>query len=114
MLQMMEFNIKNIPAKVFLGIGEGERSMQQKILISVKFEVETHKAEISDNIEDTVDYFQVYEFVQHFPGMQNYNLVEKLHHDLFEALIREFPKIKNLSLKIEKFPFEEGSVVVEN
>ncbi|MCF7831013.1 dihydroneopterin aldolase [Candidatus Gracilibacteria bacterium] len=110
----MKFQIKDIETEVFLGVEKLERSIKQKILISFSFDLDTSKSEVSDDIADTVDYFPIQEFIKNFPQEKEFNLLEKLHHDLLNELNKNFPDLRNTFLQIEKFPFVKGSVVISN
>lgn len=114
MLQMMKYELREIPTHVFLGITEEEKAAKQTVLTSLSFEFDPAPAIKTDDIDQTVDYEEIYNFIQNFPRNQRFNLIERLHSELLSALKQEFPDIKNLHLRIEKFPFEDGSVVVEN
>jgi len=110
----MKFQLKDIETKVFLGIEEQEQNTKQKILISLSFDFDTSKAEMSDDIADTLNYFPIQEFIKNFPQKKKFNLLEKLHRDLLNEIEENFPNLKNLTLQIEKFPFKKGSVLVIN
>ena len=110
----MKFQLRDIEVKVFLGTDEAERAQKQKILVSVTWQTDTRKAEVSDDLADTVSYFSVREFVKNFSGEQAFHLLEKFHRELLDALAEQFPKAGDLELKIQKFPFFEGSVIVSN
>ena len=97
---------------VHLGIAESEQAKKQKILVDLEYEVDTEDAEVTDDLEDTQDYFGIYEYIQNFPRDKKYALLEKLYADLVDSLSEEFDLIDKIDLKIEKFPFEEGSVIV--
>ncbi len=110
----MQFTLTNIPVKIYLGVPDTERATKQTILVSIAFEFQTNKAEKSDDIQDTVDYFTIYQTVQNFPQNKSFKLLESFHHSLHKMLQTQFPTIKNWRLKIEKFPFEDGSIVIHN
>ena len=111
---MMKFEIQDIEIFLSIGTTEEERATQQRILISLAWETDTTKAEQSDDINDTTDYFAIRECVTNFAKDTSFNLLEKLHHELFQTLQNYFPELQNLQITIEKFPFESGSVRVEN
>lgn len=111
-LILMKFKLKEIPVNIFLGVLKEERKEKQKILISLSFKFDTKKAEKSDNIEDTIDYFEIYEFVQKFPKDREFKLLEFLYKELETAVSKSFPKIKKLKIKIKKFPFTSGSITI--
>lgn len=108
----MKFKINDIPVQLFLGVPNEERVQKQEILISLKFKFDTTKAEKSDEIKDTVDYFEIYQLVQNFPKEKEFQLIEHLYHELESELKTNFPLIKNWKIKIQKFPFESGSVSI--
>ncbi len=108
----MNFLLEDIELEVCLGVTTKERAKKQKILVSFSFEFDTEKAGKSDNITDTVDYFPIYEFLKNFPGDRKFRLLEKFYRELFEGLNNKFIQLKNLQLKIQKFPFESGRVVI--
>jgi 7,8-dihydroneopterin aldolase/epimerase/oxygenase len=110
----MKFEIRDIEILLSLGITPEERSLPQKIIISLFWNADTTKAEQSDNLADTTDYFVVREFVKTFLQDKSFSLLEKLHHELFQAVGNYFPELQDLKITIEKFPFESGSVVIEN
>lgn len=109
----MKFQLDNIEVEIFLGVPEEERKTKQKILVSLSFEAETEKAEKTDSIEDTVDYFEIYKFIKNFPKDVEFKLLEKFSHDLLTRLKERFSEIQKPKLMIQKFPFEDASILVE-
>ena len=97
---------------VFLGATKEEQSQKQKILVTIEYELETDNAEEFDEMEDTIDYLEIYELVRTFPGEKKYNLLEHLYKELEEGISDNFDMLENLHIEIEKFPFLEGSVIV--
>ncbi len=110
----MKFEIRDIEISLSLGTTDQERSVPQKVLVSLSWKADTSKAEISDDLEDTTDYYAVRESVKTFLNGKSFSLLEKMHHDLFQAVKNYFPELHDLKITIEKFPFENGSVVVGN
>ena len=109
----MNFTLNDIEVEIFLGVPEEERNKKQKILVSLSFEAEIEKSSKSDDIADTVDYFEIYSFVKNFPKEAQYCLLERFYRELLTALNENFPKAKNWNLKIKKFPFKDAVVIVE-
>ena len=110
----MKFEIRDIEILLSLGVTSEERETPQRILVSIFWNTDTTKVEQSDNLEDTTDYFAIRELVKSFLQGKSFSLLEKMHHDLFQAVQNYFPQLQDLKITIEKFPFESGSVVVEN
>ncbi len=110
----MKFALEDIEVEIFLGVPDEERAQKQKIMVSVYFEYDTATAEGSDDITDTVDYYQIYQVVKSFPGEKKYHLIERFYRDLFDFLSKKFDQIGDLQLKVQKFPFAEGRVLITN
>lgn len=110
----MKFRLRNIEVPINLGVTETERSQKQTILVSLAWRLRADKAAQSDDVNDTVDYFQIQQLIKNFPQGQQWHLLEKLHHDLLEAIENHFPELDEVTLTIEKFPFLDGSVTVSN
>ncbi|MCK5460735.1 dihydroneopterin aldolase [Candidatus Gracilibacteria bacterium] len=108
----MKFKLKDIEVEVFLGITGQERKNKQKILVTLLFKADEKPSIISDNIDDTLDYFEIYQFIKGFPKEKSFNLLEYLHHEMLEAISQKFPEAEDLELKIKKFPFPDGFVEV--
>ncbi len=108
----MKFKLKEIPVKIFLGVPKEERKDKQKILIDLSFKFDSKKAEKSDKIEDTIDYFEIYQFIQNFPQDKEFKLLEYFYKELETAILKKFLKIKKLKIKIQKFPFTSGSITI--
>lgn len=112
--QKMQFKLEKIDCWVHLGVPKWERENKQKILVSLDFSYDTGKAEISDNVTDTIDYFEIYKLVKNFCGEGEYRLIEKLHRDLCEKIQSNFPQISDLKIMIEKKPFSDASISLYN
>ncbi len=108
------YHLTGVPLMLHLGVGKEERKNKQKVLVDFSFRYETRFAAKSDDIADTVDYFEIYQFIQHFPEDREYCLIERLHAELLVGIEKKFPDIEVGELSITKFPFEAGSVSIQN
>ncbi len=110
----MQFTLDKIPIFINLGVTELERKSLQKILLTLDFEVDTKKAELSDDINDTVNYSVIYQKITQFIIGKKYNLLEKCYYDIIKFTCQEFKDIKIISLKLDKFPFSSGKITIQN
>lgn len=108
----MKYALQNIEAWIYLGVPEIERKNKQKIIINLQWEFDAHKSSTTDEINDTIDYFQIQQFLVRFEEGKSWNLLEKLHTDLLSSLTHKFPELENISLSITKFPFDSGQITV--
>jgi dihydroneopterin aldolase len=67
--------------------------------ISVSFEIET--LEDTDELENTVDYSQLYE-VCDFYFKQEFKLIETVAHAILDKVVEKYPFLKEVHIKINK------------
>ena len=70
-------------------------------LVNLILELNTEKAEISDKLEDTLNYQEVYDVVKREMEIPS-NLIEHAARRIFDALIENFPQILHLNLRLSK------------
>ena len=109
---MYTYTLKNIEVLLHLGVEASERTVSQKVLISLEFSFDGSVASGSDDIKDTVDYFEIQQYIKNFPEEKSFALLEKLHQTLQQGIEKKFPTITVRKLTLEKFPFKEGSVLI--
>ena len=83
------------------GCFEQERVIGTHFQVDLRMEVDTSRAEISDNIEDTVDYLEVYQVVKR--EMDNpSHLLEHVARRAGEAVRAQFSDTKNVVVRVSK------------
>ena len=105
MLRVMKFSLKDVDMSLYLGVSNEERFSKQTVKVSVRFSYDTEKAAQSDDLKDTIDYFDLYQLIKNFPKDREYKLLERLYEDLEQTILEAYPAIDSLRLKIEKIPF---------
>jgi len=83
------------------GCFEAERVVGTRFCVNLSFDVDTAKAEHSDDITDTVSYLDVYQIVKTEMQIPS-NLLEHVARRIANAVSREFPKISNIVVEIQK------------
>ena len=82
--------IKGLEVFAHHGVYENEKSKGQKFVINAEFEVDTLTASLSDDIEDTLDYAKVCEFIKDYMVVNQLNLLETLVNELSRKLLLTF------------------------
>jgi dihydroneopterin aldolase len=90
-----------------IGITPEERAQKQEVIIDVEFPTDTGKAAASDRIEDTVDYFAVYEAMKELVESQEFNLVEAMGEAIARRIFERFP-VSEVTLTVRKTKPMEG------
>ena len=83
------------------GCQEFKKRDGNTFLVNLILELNTEKAEISDKLEDTLNYQEVYDVVKHEMEIPS-NLIEHAARRIFDALIENFPQILHLNLRLSK------------
>ena len=86
-----------------IGVPDRERARSQKLLCTAVFPVpRLKKAASSDRLAHTVDYHALSRVLQATARQGERRLVEKLAHDLAQAVFKEFP-LPWIEIELKKF-----------
>tara|TARA_Y100000588_G_C14163498_1_gene885880 strand:- start:876 stop:1274 length:399 start_codon:yes stop_codon:yes gene_type:complete len=85
----------------FHGLHDEERKTGQYFLVNLECITNLHKAGVSDNIEDTINYSDIYQKVRRIIEGTPRNLLEAVAEEIADVLISDYP-IKNVTIKISK------------
>jgi len=78
-----------------------ERAIGTHFTVDLSFTTDTSRAEVSDNIADTVSYLDVYQVVK-AQMQQPSNLLEHVARRVGEAVLHEFPTVASITVKVSK------------
>jgi dihydroneopterin aldolase len=83
------------------GCFQQERAIGTHFTVDIVFNTDTSRAEQSDNIADTVSYLDVYQIVKR-EMQQPSNLLEHVARRVGEAVLKEFPAVTDIKVKVSK------------
>jgi FolB domain-containing protein len=93
--------IKDLLARGVIGISDRERAQPQDILVNIVIFTDTHRAAVSDNIEDCVNYRTVAKkILAHVETIERYT-VEALAADI-AGLCLEEKGVEGVRVRVEK------------
>jgi 7,8-dihydroneopterin aldolase/epimerase/oxygenase len=98
--EWIEINGLEVSGKI--GIPEGEREAPQRMLVSLRFQIETTFAALNDQLEKTIDYAAVAAEVEKVVQSTEAHLIERLVSEIGEALMIRFP-MERLEIELRKF-----------
>lgn len=84
------------------GCSEEERQHSQPFIVDAELYVDLSKSGKSDDINDTVDYVQVFKEVERIVTGQPRNLIEAVAEDIAKTLLEKFSLIDSVKLTIRK------------
>jgi 7,8-dihydroneopterin aldolase/epimerase/oxygenase len=94
--------IRDLEVRGKIGVPEKERENPQRLLVSLRFQIETSFAALNDQIEKTIDYAAVASGVEKVVTTSRAHLIEKLVSDIGDTLMAGFP-MKRLEIELQKF-----------
>jgi len=98
---MSTISIEGMEFFAYHGCFKEEQVIGTKFSIDLFMEVDTTKAESSDNLEDTVNYQSVYLVVKQQMDSKS-NLLEHVGRRVLESIRTTFPQIESARIKIRK------------
>ena len=107
---MDTITIKDLAVLCRIGVPDEERANPQRLLITVTMSGDFARACASDDIEQTLNYFDVSRRVVEFCRTESFKLIEKLAHELAAIITREFGA-ENVGILVKKFILSDARYV---
>lgn len=98
---MAKIYLEGIEIYSFHGYSKEERKIGGKYRVDLTLTIDTSKAELSDNLNDTLNYERIFTIVHEQMGQPS-KLLEHLGRKVIDALVAEFRDIEELDLTISK------------
>ena len=116
---MDEIRIRDLQVYAYHGVLEEETRLGQQFFVNATLYLNTVKAGISDNLEESVSYADVCLFMDKFMKENTFQLLEAVAEQMARAILIEFPLIREIALEIRKpqapipLPFASVSVCIK-
>jgi dihydroneopterin aldolase len=94
--------IKNAVFYAYHGVKQDEQNLGGKFELDVELVLDLAAATQTDSIKRTVDYESVYDYLQGVVTTKKYYLLEALANTIAIGLMREFPPIDEVTVRIRK------------
>ena len=98
---MSFITIDNMEFLAFHGCFEEERAIGTRFRVGLRMKVDTSRAQQSDNIDDTVNYQEVYQVVKR-EMMVSSHLLEHVAQRIGAAVKEAFPAVESLWVTVSK------------
>ena len=94
--------IEDLEIVTIIGLLEREKTTPQKLIINLEIRLDADKAAISDDINDTIDYFTLTKLVKEFIENSRFELLEKLADQTLKIINQFSDKIIDSTIEIKK------------
>ena len=98
---MATISIEGMEFHAYHGCYEEEQVIGNTFIVDVHMETETGSAELSDNLDETVNYADVFLIVKEQMGIKS-KLLEHVGRRIMDAVLARYPEIDIIELKISK------------
>lgn len=114
--------LKNAQFYAYHGAFEEEQSIGGKFEADVDIHTDFSEAAESDDLNKTVNYLEVYKFIDKIVHQKKYYLIETLATEIADNLLKSFPKIHKVCVRLRKnnvpigglIDYVEAEVIKEN
>lgn len=94
--------LKNLAFYGYHGVLAEENTLGQKFYVDIELYLNLKKAGMSDNIEDTISYAQVYEKVKNIVENKRFNLLEALAENIALTILDHDCQINQVFVQLRK------------
>lgn len=94
--------LKNLAFFSFHGVLDEEKSLGQKFYIDIELSLDLKKAGVTDNVQDTVSYAEIYQLVKEQVTEKRFNLLEALAENIADIILLKYKKVKEIAVFVRK------------
>jgi len=98
---MSKIYLENMEFYAFHGCFAEEQVIGNQFLVNAEIEVNTEESERTDNLGDTLNYQEVYQYIDK-EMQQKSKLLENVARRIVDRLRLKFPAIESIRIKISK------------
>ncbi len=103
--------IKNATFYAYHGAMKEEQHIGGRFEADVDIYTDFSKAAETDDLELTINYHDVYQYINKIVHDKNYYLIETLATVIADGLIVEFPTVKKVAVRVRKNSVPVGGVI---
>ena len=107
---MFRIRISELEVFYHVGVPEEERAQPQRLLVSIDMDVEADAAVSTDDVGDTINYFEVSQALLQFGNGRSWKLLERLTVELAEMIAKQYQPVK-VTVEVKKFILPEARFV---
>ena len=94
--------IKDLEVQFRMGVPDEERAQPQRLLISVEMELDVRSAAAADDLDQTVNYFEVYQAITGMGAGREWKLIETLAEEV-AGLVLQQRRVDAVRVEVKKF-----------
>ena len=107
---MSMITICDLEVRYHVGVPDVERASPQRLLITLELDLSFERCAVTDDVADTVNYFEVCQVVLGFGKGRSWKTIEKLAFDLAETVLTQLRPTK-VKVEVKKLIIPETKYV---
>lgn len=84
------------------GVMQEEHQVGGRYEVDVRVGLDFEDAAVHDDLQRTVDYEKVYEFVRTMVTQNNFYLIEKLAYQIAQKVLKTYPQVEGVEVTVRK------------
>jgi dihydroneopterin aldolase len=102
MIELGTIRIRNAVFYAYHGVSTDEQNLGRRFEVDVDLWFDMAAATETDSLRRTVDYERVYDYIQRVVTAKKYYLLEALSGTIAEELLKEFPALEKVAVRVRK------------
>lgn len=98
----MKITLRNLSFHAYHGVEREERKLGQRFEVDVELSGDFQKAALTDSLQESVDYSQVYALVKKVMEGGPCSLLETLAERLCRLILSGFPRVVQVTVRVRK------------
>lgn len=94
--------LKSLTFYAFHGVLESEKKIGQKFILDVELICDIKNAGLQDDVNDTVNYAEVYNLIKKIVEGNKFNLIETVAEKCAQEILASFEKVQEVSITVKK------------
>lgn len=94
--------IEGLKTQCVIGVHAWEKAQTQPIILDIELFGSVMAAGESDQLADTIDYFEVSQQIINFTQASQFNLIEALAEQLCRLILNQHPAVQAIQLRLNK------------
>jgi dihydroneopterin aldolase len=101
-LELTTIRINKAKFYAYHGVFEYEKKYGGEFHVDIELQCDLSNLENTDDLKNTVNYLEVYNFVKDIVYSHKFNLIETLSQNICKGILERFEKVKRVNVRIRK------------
>jgi dihydroneopterin aldolase len=98
---MLVIYIKDLVVEAKHGVHQHEKQHSQRFIFNIELTLDSDRAGISDNLDDTLDYSELRQTIIDTARNNSFNLMERLAREVADQILRD-KRVRKVVVSIDK------------